>query len=312
MFKKLLTIFALLSTLAFAQDLDSLLSVLENKNNDDEWMDLLSGDANIHMIYAQLAYESDSYFAGRDVGLNQPNYVAQVTYNYKQFTLAAAAVAYPALYPPLQAMAISANYRLPLTFPVNIDINYGRYFFSTENDTLSSIYPNGFGLGLSHYAKYWGASTDLALLTGSEGVTPQIEAALYGTFDLFTWNDKNTIAIKPEVQIYFGSETSAYARRPGNRDLAKISGPGDGQGYGNGPGDGPGNGGGQGTVIVYDTAFGLMNIAINFNLLATLGDFDIGVTIQNNRPRSVNTEVAYIPTTMIGVNAGYAFSFIGK
>ena len=308
MFKKLILILILLSTLAFAQDLDSLLSVLEDKQNDDEWMDLLSGNANIHMIYAQLAYESDSYFAGRDVGLDQPNYVAQLTYSYKQITLAAAAVAYPALYPALQATAVSANYRLPLKFPVNIDINYGRYFFSSENDTLSSIYPNGFGLGLSHHAKFWGISTDLALLTGTEGITPQVEAALYGTFDLYTWNDKNTISIKPEVEIYFGSETSAFARRPGYRDLAKPSGPGNGRG--NGPGDGPGSGGG--TVIVYDTAFGLMNIALNIHLTATLGDLDIGFSIQNNRPRSVNTEITYIPTTMIGVTAGYAFSFISK
>jgi len=304
MIKKLLSILVLFISLVVAQDLDSLLSVLEDKNNDDEWMDLLSGDANIHMFYAQVAYESDSYFAGRDVGLDQPNYVAQLTYSYKQFTLAAAAIAYPMLYPPLQATAISVNYRLPFKLPVNIDLNYGRYFFSNENDTLSSIYPNGFGLGVSHHAKFWGASTDLALLMGTEGVTPQIEAALYGTFDLYTWNDKNTISIKPEVQIYFGSETSAYARRPRNRDLAKPTGSGNGQG--NGPGDGPGNGGG----IVYDTAFGLMNIAVNINLLATLGNLDIGVSIQNNRPRSVNTEIAYIPTTMIGVNAGYAFSFI--
>ena len=291
----------LLSSIAFAQDLDSLISVLESNKENDEWMDILSGKKNIHMLYFQLAYESDSYFAGRDVGLDQPNFVAQLTYNYKQFTIAAAAIAYPMLYPLIQATALSANFRLPIKFPVNIDINYGRYFFNSDNDTLSSIYPNGFGLGVSRHADFWGASTDLALLTGTEGVTPQIEATLYGKFDLFDWNDKNRISVKPEIGIYFGSETSAYARRP--RPFAKDTGPRDGSG--------PGNGGDQGGII-YDTAFGLMNIAVNIDLLATLGDFDISVTIQNNRPRSVNTEIVYIPTTMIGVNAGYAFSFIGK
>jgi len=303
MLKKLITILLLLSSVVFAQDLDSLISVLESNKENDEWMDILSGKKNIHMLYFQLAYESDSYFAGRDVGLDQPNIVAQLTYNYRQFTVAAAAIAYPLMYPPIQAKAISVNYRLPLKFPLNIDINYGRYFFSSDNDTLSSIYPNGFGLGLSHHAEFWGASTDLALLTGTQGVAPQIDATIYGKFDLFDWNDKNKITIKPEIGIYFGSETSAYARRP--RPFAKDTGPG----IGGGNGVGPGNGGGQGGVV-YDTAFGLMNIAVNINLLATLGDFDIGVTLQNNRPRSVNTEIVYIPTTMIGVNAGYAFSFI--
>ena len=310
MLKRTLFIITLFSSILFAQNLDSLLSVLEDNQDDEEWLDILSGKANYHLLYFQVAYESDSYFAGRDIGLEQPNLTAQASYSYKQFSVSAAAIVYPQLYPPLQATALSVNYRIPLKFPVNIDINYGRYFFNSENDTLSSIYPNGFGLGLSHHAKIWGISTDVSLLTGAEGLVPQIDASLYGNFKLFTWKEANYISVRPEIGIYFGSETTARARVP--RGLAKITGPGDGQDNGNGNGQGQGGGSGSGQEIIYSTTFGLLNTSMNIHLLATLGDFDIGVSIQNNRPRSIDTEIAYIPTSMVAINAGYAFSIIGN
>lgn len=289
-------------TVLFAQDIDSLLSVLESNQDDEKWMDILSGKANYHLLYFQMAYESNSYFAGRDIGLEQPNLTAQASYSYKQFSVSAAAIVYPQLYPPLQATALSVNYRIPLKFPVNFDINYGRYFFKSENDTLSSIYPNGFGLGLSHHAKFWGVSTDMSLLTGSEGLVPQIDASVYGAFKVFSWKKTNYISVRPELEFYFGSETTARARVP--RGLAKVTGPGGGQGKGGGSG--------SGQEIVYSTAFGLLNTAINIHLLATLGDFDIAASIQNNRSRSIDAKIAYKPTSMVSVTAGYAFSFVGK
>jgi len=310
MFKRALLILALLTTVLFAQDIDSLLSVLESNQDDKDWLDIISGKANYQLLYFQIAYESDSYFAGRDIGLEQPNLTAQASYSYKQFSVTAAAIIYPQLYPPVQATAFSVNYRIPLKFPVNIDVNYGRYFFNSENDTLTTIYPNGFGLGLSHHAKFWGVSTDMSLLTGSEGLVPQINGSLYGNFKLFSWKEANYISVRPEINIYFGSETTARARVP--RGLAKVSGLGDGPGNGNGSGPGQGGGSGSGQEIIYSTAFGLLNTSMDIHLLATLGDFDIGASIQNNRPRSIDAEIAYIPTTMIAVNAGFAFSIIGK
>ncbi|MCK5816528.1 MAG: hypothetical protein KAH15_00855 [Candidatus Marinimicrobia bacterium] len=308
MFKRVIFILLFVSSILLAQDLDSLLSVLESNQNNEKWMDILSDKANYHLLYFQIGYESDSYFAGRDIGLEQANLTAQASYSYKQFSLSTAAIIYPQLYPSLQATALSVNYRIPLKFPINIDINYGRYFFNSENDTLSSIYPNGFGLGLSHHAKFWGVSTDMSLLTGSEGLAPQIDASIYGNFKIFSWKEDNHISVRPEIGIYFGSETTARARVP--RGLAKITGPGDGQGNGNGQGQGDGSGSGQETI--YSTVFGLLNTSMNIHLLATLSDFDIGVNIQNNRPRSIDTEIAYAPTSMVSLSLGYAFSFIGK
>ena len=303
MFKRTLFILALLTTILFAQDIDSLLAILESHQDDEEWLAILSGEANYHLIYFQGAYESNSYFAGRDIGLDQFNITVQVSYSYKQFSATVAGIIYETLYPPLQTTALSFNYRLPLKFPLDVDVNYSRYIFNSANDTLSNLYPNSFGLGLGHSAKYWGASADFSLLAGTEGVAPQILTSAYGNFKLFTWNKKNSISFRPEIGFYFGSETTALATAPGTW-RAKI--------IGSGPGRGQGSGGGQTPEPAYLTSFGLLNTEINFHLLVYLGDLDMTFTVRNNRPRSVDTEIAYAPTSLISFSTGYAFSFIGK
>ncbi|MEA2078146.1 MAG: hypothetical protein U9O95_09030 [Candidatus Marinimicrobia bacterium] len=291
----------LLPRIAAAQDLDSLLAILESHQDDEEWVAILSGEANYHLVYFQAGYESESYFAGRDIGLDQFNMTVQATYSYKQFSATAAGIIYETLYPPLQVTAFSVNYRLPLKFPLDIDINYGRYIFNSDNDTLFNLYPNVLGLGLSHNAGFWGASTDFSLLAGTEGVAPQIMTVAYGNIKLYTWNKKNSISFRPELGFYFGSEVSALAIAPG-RWRAK----------GNGPGPEQGPDPGEDLETSYITRFGLLNTEINFHLLVYLGDLDMTFSVQNNRPRSTDTEIVYAPTSMISLSLGYAFSFIGK
>jgi hypothetical protein len=305
MFKRILLIILFFSSFLIAQDIDSLLAILESHQDDEEWLAILSGEANYHLFYFQGAYESNSYFAGRDIGLDQFNATLQATYSYKQFSATVTGIFYEAFYPPLQATALSLNYRLSLKFPVDIDVNYGRYFFSSDSDTLTGSYPNSFGFGLSHSAKFWGVNADFSLLAGSEGVVPQILTSAYGNFKLYTWNKKNSISIRVEPGFYFGSETTALATAPGTW-RAKPVGSNPGRGQGSGPGQG------QTPEPTYSTSFGLLNTEINFHLLVYLGDFDMTFTVRNNRPRSVDTEIAYAPTSLVSLSAGYAFSFIGK
>ena len=298
-------IFSLLS----AQSIDSLLAVLESRQSDEEWLALLSGEANIHLFYVQASYNNNSYFAGRDIGLDQFNATLQATYSYKQFSTSLAGAFYEAFTPPFQTVALSVNYRLPLTIPLDIDVNYGRYFFLGDNDTLLGSYPNSLGLGLSHTGKFWGASADFSLLAGIDGIAPQIMTTVYGNFKIFSWKDHNSISIKPELGYYFGSELTALVTAPGTI-FAKSTGNGNGQGQGPGPGQGGGSG--QTELPEYVTAFGLLNTKLNIYVSAILGDMDITLAVQTNRPRSTDAEIAYAPTSMISFSLGYAFSFIGK
>jgi hypothetical protein len=309
MFRKVLLIIFLCSSFLIANEIDSLLAVLESHREDEEWLAILSGEAHYHLIYVQASYDNNSYFAGRDIGLDQFNATVQATYNYKQFSASLAGVLYEAFFPPLQTAALSVNYRLPLKLPVDIDVNYGRYFFLGDNDTLLGSYPNSLGLGLGHSAKFWGVSADLSLLAGTEGVAPQIMTSAYGNFKIFSWKSYNSISVRPEVGFYFGSELTALSTAPGTI-FAKSTGNGNGQGQGPGPGQGGGSG--QTELPEYITAFGLLNTELNIYITAVLGDFDMSFAIQNNRPRSTDADIAYAPTSLISFSLGYAFSFIGK
>ena len=297
MIKKLISILVLLFSLVVAQDLDSLLAVLEARQEDDQWMDLLSGKANYHVFYLQAGYNNNSYFEGRDVGLDQANMTLQASYSFKQITLSYGGMIYEALYPPLQTSVLSLDYVLPLKLPFDINVNYGRYFFHDPEDSLGILYPNNLGVAIGKDWKFWGTSLYLGLMAGSGGVMPQVLGSLYGDIELYSFNDKNNIHVRPSLVFSFGSELTARTIVPGNV-LGKES------GQGNGPGSG------QTPQTVYSTQFGLLNSELTLNLILNLGDLNLTLAIQSNRPRSMQEDLDYAPTSMVSLTGGYAFSFI--
>ena len=64
MLKRILFIALFCSSLSFAQSIDSLLAILESHQEEDQWLSLLSGEANYHLFYFQASYDNTSYFAG--------------------------------------------------------------------------------------------------------------------------------------------------------------------------------------------------------------------------------------------------------
>ncbi len=58
--------------------LDSLLEVILFE--DEEMVSLLSGKSNYQFLYARTNFENKSYFSGRDIGIEQYNYSAQLSY----------------------------------------------------------------------------------------------------------------------------------------------------------------------------------------------------------------------------------------
>ena len=305
---KILTWALLLLTLvapAFAQDLDSLIAILEaRQNQDDDWLSILSGDADYHIFYFQGTWESDSYSSGRDLGYDRYNLTAQATYNYKQFTAGIAGIMYEGAAPLVQTAIATVAYRLPLALPVDIDLGYDRYFFMNESDTLSAQYPNGLTASIGHRSKFWGASVAAGMFAGTGGVIPQVVASGYGNFKLYSWKETNSLQLRPELSFNFGTEDVVLVAASG---LGKVMGNGNGQGQGGPPGSDTGT-----ETEDYETLFGLLNTEININLIAYLGDMDLTLTIRNNRPLSLDGETIYSPTSLVCLMAGYTLSFLQK
>jgi hypothetical protein len=304
MFKRFILILILLSSFAFAQDLDSLLAVLEERQQDEQWLDLVTGKANYHIFFLQAGYNSESYFEGRDVGLDQANMSLSATYSFKQFSLTYAGIIYEALYPALQTSVVSLDYELPLAIPIDISLNAGRFLFHDPEDTLGNLYPNSLGVSVGKDLKFFGASLDAGCLVGSGGIMPQVLASLYGDLELYRFNDKTNLHVRPALSFSFGSELTARTIVPG-----EVLGKNNGQG--NGPGNGPGPGQDPTTPeTVYSTEFGLLNSELDLYLTLNMGDFMLSLGIQSNHPRSMQDDLDYAPTTMISLTGGYAFSFI--
>ncbi len=312
MLKRTLTILLLFCGLAFSQSIDSLLTIIESHQNDEEWLKLLSGEKNYHIVYFQAEYETNSYFAGRDIGLDCANVIAQTAYSYKNISMGAAAIFYENLHPTLQTAAVSIDYQLPLNLPININVGYDRYFVFGETDTIASKYPNSINVSLAYQTHFWKAELPISLIVGSDGILPQIAPSIYGKFELYKWKKTNSISIKPEINFHLATEETALSITPGHRPRPNLGKPNAlaQENSGNGQGQGPGQG--SRPEAQYLKTFGLMNTQINLELIAELKDFEIGLSYQYNRPKSMDPQINYSATSLLAISMGYVFTFTSK
>ncbi len=282
MLKRILLSVLLCASFLAADELDSLLAVLESRREDEAWLNLLLGRADYHLVYVKAGYESNSYFSGRDVGLDQYNVALQAAYHFKGFTATAAGIIYPDLVPRWNISFLSAGYRLPLSLPLDIDLAYDRYIFHTPVDSLKGSFPNGFRLGLSHQKPAWGLIAGYTLLAG-EGFFSQANVGGHLMLTLFRWGRSGALRFQPRVDLLFGNEMVALALVPGGDPTPD-----------------------------YTYAFGLLNTTFTVPLNFYWGDLDVALAWQLNLPRSLDAEAVYTPTHLISFSLGYAFSILQK
>ncbi len=273
----------LIPCLLTAQDIDSLLAVLKSYQ-DEDWFLLLNDNSKYHIVYVQTGFENNTYFTGRDIGVDQYNMYIQTVYNYRGFTAAAAGVIYSEFEPHWYTSMLSLGYQKGIISPLPLDlsVSYDRYFFHDSDDSLLSTFPNSLNLGVVHTSPYWGVLLDYSLLFGTE-TSSQFSGALYTKFTLLRWKGGNKCILKPQMSFVFGSEETAFLRLPGSR-----------------------------RPPISSTRFGLLNTEITIPLICYAGDVDMSLAYRYNIPRSLDAETEYAATSLFSLSLGYMFGFRGK
>jgi hypothetical protein len=267
----------------FDHEIDSLLAVLRSHKEED-WMGLLQGNNTYHMIYTQAGFENKTYFAGRDIGVEQFNLMVSTSYHYRGITAFFGGMVYPEFEPRWYASVLSLSYgnTVFIPFPLDLQVGYDRSFLHAERDTLTAMLPNNIHLGAGYAAKRWGVHVNYSLLFGSD-ISSQLSGSLSAKQMLFRWKNGNKLRIEPTLSLLFADEESIYYPLPG----------------GNRP-----------PVIV--KTFGLLNTVFHIPLVCYWGDADISLGFQYNIPRSTDGESEYDPTYLFTVSAGYVLGFKGK
>lgn len=248
--------------------------------------DILDSFNTYNFIYASLSFDSNTFFTGRDAGVDQFNLVPQIAYyNSSGFNVSISGVYYEIYDPHWDFTNISLGYYHTIGKKklFNFNAGYTRFFYTDGWDAFTNSVDIGIGirnkkltLGTKLYGSYlFGTDQSFQLVSRSYA---SVTISRQSNF---------VIKFKPQVNIVIAQQTIALEQL--NTQMGQTT-----------------------SQYVYNDIFDLLNTQLNLPLtLATRSwDFELGYNI--NFPLPVETEPNLDPTGYFNVAVGYLIDLDNK
>ncbi|WP_430815622.1 hypothetical protein [Carboxylicivirga sp. RSCT41] len=274
----------LCSLTAWSQDtyLDSVLNEAMYYDESELLYMELNSDKTYHFIYTNSTYNSQSFYAGREVADPQYYLSGQVSYfNTRGFFMG-----FGTSSGTWFSTNNDANYNNSLMIGfgrslkkhrwLRYNINYSRYFGINDGFDFSGSYSNNLHIGISARNKWIGTRTGLNYLFG-KNTKATFSWDIYSAITLVNMSAFNHIKLEPELSFFYDSEEV-------EETPSGING-----------------------TVVYNTEFGWMNTEISLPLIMTINNFDIELGYTINLPRSLDPAYSYDNTSFFTVSLGYIF-----
>ncbi len=290
----LILVFSLFSgKYLFSQEQESKLdSVLDAiLFEDEDLLKLIYEDVNTQFLFTGINYNSKSLYAGRSIGVDQFDITGQVHYFHSSgFNFGLAGVAYSGFEPKYNTTVLSAGYfhKFKNAPPLSIRASYSRYFFEEVDSVESSSFNSSLSFGSSFTKKHFGSSASITFLIGDE-FSNQIDASIWGSFNLLKFGYSNKLSFEPEVSVYFGNQTAIYGQF--GTDYASY--------------------------LFYllnqeYEVFGLMNTEITIPLTLSIKNLDLDLGYYLDLPRALGDEPKIDPIGYWGIGISYLFDLSRK
>lgn len=242
--------------------------------------DLIESLKKYQFLYVSVAYNSDTYFAGRDIGVDQFNIAPQLTYANSNGLYASLSGIYYSEFEPqwdvtTAALGFSKSFGKQQLFKYNV--SFAKYFYANEDD---NIFSNTLNLGLGVRSKDRSIGTQLtgSFLFGDEQ-SFQISSRSYVSINLVK-NKKMTLKFRPQLNIVAGKQTI---------ELTRVY-------YEN-----------REPIVEYfeNDVFDVINTQINIPLQLNLNSFDVELGYNLNLPSAIGTEDVLDSTGFFNLTLSY-------
>jgi len=257
--------------------------------DDEDLIEMVRSSQKFQFIYSRFNYDTKTFFAGRDLGLQQFNTTGQISYFHSiGISVGAAAVYYSQMDPKLSAMLLMAGYsgKFFHSADYRYRISYDRYFFPKSEVMQASPFNSSLGLGFTFDKKQVGTRFDYSLLLGNE-MGSQLSWDIYGDIYVLKFGRLNNIKFEPEISMYFGSDQTIITQ------LGIV----------------PGRFPRQYTVTEIEAEkFGWMNTEVKFPVTINYGDFDFELGYNINLPRTLFSDEQINPSSYFNFSIGYLIS----
>ncbi|MDD3722569.1 MAG: hypothetical protein PHW92_08790 [Lutibacter sp.] len=247
---------------------------------DDIIKELTESLNNFQFLYISTTFNSNTYFSGRDIGIDQYNITPQITYAHSIGIFASLSGIYYSEFDPNWDVTIAT-----VGFGKNIGkkklfryvVSYSKYFYAND---LNNIYSNtlNLGFGVRNKQRTLGTQLSGSYLFG-EDQSFEIASRSFVDFNLLKTN-KSRLKFKPQLNITAGKQTIELARIVDQ----------DGQ---------------LTTEYTENDVFDLINTQINLPLLYSTNSFDFEAGYNINFPNAIGDESNLKNTGFFNFSIGY-------
>jgi len=232
---------------------------------------------NYHFLYLRTNYGTKTFYAGREIGLNQGNLLGQLYYFHsKGFFTGISGAWFSEMDPGYRITSLSAGISKSLRssglFHYRMSFNY--FLFNGED--YKPDYNSSLNAGGTLKGKWLGTRIDGAFLLGNE-TGFQLYSNTYLRLNLIRLNRLDRIQTEPSLGLFWGSET-LY-------ELAENA-------------EFP---------LVYKDSFGLLNMQVEIPLQLTWKSFDLELSWIKNFPQSSGS-FDYPSSSFFEIALGYFIS----
>ena len=292
--KKKLKVFGLLlfsiatSFCAYAQEdnLDGLLDELFF--NDQQFLDkLLESDFSYNSLYTSVSYNSNTYFSGRDSGINQFNIIPQVSYYHSSgFNATVSGIYYQNFDPSWDFTSVSVGYFNTLDKQKKIIYNLGyTHFFYTDG---YDVFTNSLdiSLGIRNKKRTIGTTITGAYLFGTEE-SYQIVSNTFASITLIRIPNF-AIRFRPNINFIIANQSITFDTVVINSLL------------------------GPRIITTTLNVFDLLNTQITFPISFSTNSWDFELGYNLNLPKALSNETDLTTTSFFNFSVGYMFDLNNK
>ena len=248
--------------------------------SDEQFIDdILGSFVSYNFIYANLSFENNTYFTGRDPGGDQFNLVPQLSYYHSSgFNMSVSGIYYQEYTPHWDFTSVYLGYfnTLGKNQTFTFEGGYTRYFYSDGWD----VYNNALSLnvGLRNKKRTLGTKLSGTYLFGTDQAF-QLTSRTYGRITI-TRQKNFVLRFKPQFNLFIAEQIIELERL--NPDTNDPTG-----------------------EFEYKDVFTLLNTQINLPiaLVSRSWDFEAGYNI--NLPNPVENEPNLDPTGFFHISIGY-------
>lgn len=284
--KKYLTILVCLSGVFYGysqeltkeKEIDALIDELFMV--DEVINELTASYKNSEILYISTTYNSDTYFSGRDIDIDQYNIIPQITYAHSNGIFASLSGIYYSEFVPkwdVTAATLGFSKNIGKKKLFKYSLSYSKYFYANDIDNIYTNTLNA-GLGVRNKKRTLGTQISGSYLFG-EDQSFEMASRSFVEFNLLK-TKKNSLNFKPQLNIVAGKQTIELARIY-NQDGQML------------------------TEYTENDIFDLINTQINLPLQFSTNSFDYEVGYNINFPNALGDEYNLKSTGFFNISIGY-------